>query len=158
MQAEKHTLVNISAMLRLLHEKGLKQKEIAVIAGVSAPAVYKWEHGGKITLVPLRRLASYLGVTVEDLMVQTFGDSRYGDVMGELSGGTVLARENSSPRETRGEVVFTCENNSASSGVREPVEEYAGADRLAAVERRLGTIERLLLRLLDEQHESEVKG
>jgi hypothetical protein len=37
-----------------------------------------------------------------------------------------------------------------SSGVREPEAGNGGADRLAAMEARLATIERLLLRLLAE--------
>ena len=53
-------------------------------------------------------------------------------------------------RETRGGVVLTCENNSAEAAVRETRAAYGVAERLAEVEARLATIERLLLRVLAE--------
>ena len=49
-------------------QKGVKLKDIAVICGVTPPAVQKWKNGGQINLECLNAIANFLGTSLSVLL------------------------------------------------------------------------------------------
>lgn len=63
------TFAEIGGRIRVLREgRGLSQADLALVLGVSRPVVTKIEKGGKaINSVEVRKLADFLGVSVDEL-------------------------------------------------------------------------------------------
>lgn len=69
MQAKKLTLVDFSSRLRNLAEnKGIAQKALAELCGVSPAAVSKWFSGGQVKSEYAVKLSEFFGVSVEYLL------------------------------------------------------------------------------------------
>ena len=68
MQSEKSTKVNFARQLQLLCDRnGLKQKDIAELCGVSAPAASKWFKGGDMKVEYAAIIARRFSISIEQL-------------------------------------------------------------------------------------------
>lgn len=126
---------------RARQAKGITLKEMAQKVGVSESAVQYWKHGKSISLDTLAQLALVLNTSLDALLSRASEQAPASEVSGPHSSPSpALLRETPPPYGTT------------------PAPEII--PRLAAIERRMSTIEQLLLSILAEQrrNSTETKG